>query len=201
VNTAEARQIAGRPRKAMRTAVRSRDHGRERARASALSRTYDRFMTLTRFGFHFSSISYADVDESGLFPRIAETAMAAESAGFDSLWVPDHVHQNRIGGGPSGPMLEAYTLLAALATKTERVLLGSLVTPVTFRHPALLAKVVTTLDVNLGRSSGSRNRRRMGHRGARGLRDRFPSYGRTRRSPRRGGRHLSGALQRAPRFE
>src|SRR5271154_4146435 len=107
-------------------------------------------MTLTRFGFHFSSISYEGVDERGLFQRISETAMAAESAGFDSIWVPDHVHQNRIGGGPSGPMLEAYTLLAGLATKTESVLLGSLVTPVTFRHPALLAKVVTTLDVISG---------------------------------------------------
>lgn len=90
------------------------------------------------------------MDERGLFNRIAETAVAAESAGFDSIWVPDHVHQNRIGGGPMGPMLEAYTLLAALATKTEHVLLGSLVTPVTFRQPALLAKVVTTLDIVSG---------------------------------------------------
>jgi F420-dependent oxidoreductase-like protein len=111
---------------------------------------YDLSMTLIRYGFHFSSVSYEGVDERGLFKRIAETAQAAESAGFDSIWVPDHVHQNRIGGGPSGPMLEAYTLLAALATKTDRVLLGSLVTPVTFRSPALLAKVVTTLDVISG---------------------------------------------------
>jgi F420-dependent oxidoreductase-like protein len=107
-------------------------------------------MSLIRFGFHFSSVSYEGVDERGLFQRIAATAVAAEDAGFDSIWVPDHVHQNRIGGGPSGPMLEAYTLLAGLATKTESVLLGSLVTPVTFRHPALLAKVVTTLDVVSG---------------------------------------------------
>jgi F420-dependent oxidoreductase-like protein len=107
-------------------------------------------MALTRFGFHFSSISYEGIGERELFGRIAETAVAAESAGFDSIWVPDHVHQNRIGGGPMGPMLEAYTLLGALATKTERVLLGSLVTPVTFREPAHLAKVVTTLDVVSG---------------------------------------------------
>ena len=107
-------------------------------------------MTLTRFGFHFSSMSYDDLDGRGLFDRIADTAVAAESAGFDSIWVPDHVHQNRIGGGPTGPMLEAYTLLAGLATRTRRVLLGSLVTPVTFRQPALLAKQVTTLDVVSG---------------------------------------------------
>jgi F420-dependent oxidoreductase-like protein len=107
-------------------------------------------MTLTRFGFHFSSTSYEDVDEQSLFAHIAEVAAAAEAAGFDSLWVPDHVHQNRIGGGPSGPMLEAYVLLGALAMKTERALLGSLVSPVTFREPALLAKVITSLDVVSG---------------------------------------------------
>jgi F420-dependent oxidoreductase-like protein len=107
-------------------------------------------MTLTRFGFHFASTSYEDVDERTLFARIAEVAVAAESAGFDSIWVPDHVHQNRIGGGASGPMLEAYTLLAGLAMKTDHVLLGSLVSPITFREPALLAKVVTTLDVVSG---------------------------------------------------
>jgi F420-dependent oxidoreductase-like protein len=107
-------------------------------------------MTLTRFGFHFASTSYDDVDERTLFARIAEVASAAEAAGFDSIWVPDHVHQNRIGGGPSGAMLEAYTLLAALAMKTDHVLLGSLVSPITFREPALLAKVVTTLDVVSG---------------------------------------------------
>jgi F420-dependent oxidoreductase-like protein len=107
-------------------------------------------MTLTRFGFHFSSTSYEDLDGGSLFDRIAEVAVAAESAGFDSIWVPDHVHQNRIGGGPGGPMLEAYTLLAGLAVRTDRVLLGSLVSPVTFREPALLAKVVTTLDVLSG---------------------------------------------------
>ena len=115
-----------------------------------LENPYDLAMTLTRFGFHFSSMSYEGVDERGLFQRIADTAMAAESAGFDSIWVPDHMHQNAIGGGPSGPMPEAYTLLSALAMKTEHVLLGSLVTPVTFRYPALLAKVVTTLDVVSG---------------------------------------------------
>lgn len=104
-------------------------------------------MALTRFGFHFSSTTYEGVDEPGLFPRILETALAAEASGFDSIWVPDHVHQNVIGGGPNGPMLEAYTLLGALAARTERVLLGSLVSPVTFRSPALLAKIITTLDV------------------------------------------------------
>lgn len=109
--------------------------------------TYDSRMVLTRFGFHFSSVSYEGVKESDLFGRIMETAQAAEASGFDSIWVPDHVHQNQIGGGPGGPMLEAYTLLGALATATQKVMLGSMVSPVTFRNPALLAKTVTTLDV------------------------------------------------------
>jgi F420-dependent oxidoreductase-like protein len=107
-------------------------------------------MTLTRFGFHFASTSYEGVNERTLFGRIVEVAAAAESAGFDSIWVPDHVHQNRIGGGANGPMLEAYTLLAGLSMKTDHVRLGSLVSPITFREPALLAKVVTTLDVVSG---------------------------------------------------
>jgi alkanesulfonate monooxygenase SsuD/methylene tetrahydromethanopterin reductase-like flavin-dependent oxidoreductase (luciferase family) len=104
-------------------------------------------MTLTRFGFHFSSMSYEGIDPPGLFGRITAVAQAAESAGFDSIWVPDHAHQNRIGGGPSGPMPEAYSLLAALAAVTSQARLGALVSPVTFRYPALLAKIVATLDM------------------------------------------------------
>lgn len=76
--------------------------------------------------------------------------MAAEQGGFDSIWVPDHVHQNQTGGGPASPMLEAYTLLGALAVRTQQVKLGALVTPVTLRNPAVLAKTVTTLDVLSG---------------------------------------------------
>lgn len=104
-------------------------------------------MALTRFGLHFSSTSYPGVGSAQLFDRIVDAAQAAEAAGFDSIWVPDHAHQNDIGGGPSGPMLEAYTLLGALASKTERALLGSLVSPVTFRSPSLFAKTIATLDV------------------------------------------------------
>src|ERR1700721_4510380 len=50
-------------------------------------------------------------------------------------------------GGPSQPMLDAYTLRGALATQTTRVRLGAMVTGVTYRNPAHLAKIVTTLDV------------------------------------------------------
>lgn len=114
---------------------------------SALSSSSAPSAPLTRFGFHYSSISYADIAPAQLFARIVDVAVAAERAGFDSLWVPDHVHQNQVGGGPSGPMLEAYTFLGALAARTQSVKLGSLVSPVTLRFPAVLAKTITTLDV------------------------------------------------------
>jgi F420-dependent oxidoreductase-like protein len=59
----------------------------------------------------------------------------------------DHFFQLPPLGGPDQPMLEAYTLLGALAARTERVQLGTLVTGVTYRNPGILAKIVTTLDV------------------------------------------------------
>jgi len=107
-------------------------------------------MGLTRFGLHFSSTTYPGWTSAGLFPEIADVALAAEESGFDSLWVPDHAHQNPIGGGPTGPMLEAYTLLAALSQRTSAALLGALVSPVTFREPSLFAKTIASLDVVSG---------------------------------------------------
>jgi len=81
------------------------------------------------------------------FGAVTELAGAAEGSGFDSVWVMDHFYQLPPLGGPSQPMLEAYTLLGGLAARTNRVRLGTLVTGVTYRNPALLAKIVTTLDV------------------------------------------------------
>ena len=73
--------------------------------------------------------------------------MAAEESGFDSVWVMDHFYQITGVGPRTDPMLEAYTLLGAIAARTERAGLGTMVTGVTYRNPAYLAKVVTTLDV------------------------------------------------------
>jgi F420-dependent oxidoreductase-like protein len=87
------------------------------------------------------------VSDDRLFEEVAGLAVAAESAGFDSVWVMDHFYQLPALGGPSQPMLESYTLLGGLAARTSRVRLGTLVTGVTYRNPALLAKIVTTLDV------------------------------------------------------
>jgi F420-dependent oxidoreductase-like protein len=102
-----------------------------------------------RRGIHFGSYGSVD-DGAAVFGRLAEAARAAEEAGFDAISVPDHVHQNQVGGGPASPMFEAYTALGALATATTRAMLFSLVSPVSLRAPGLLAKAVTTLDVISG---------------------------------------------------
>jgi F420-dependent oxidoreductase-like protein len=100
---------------------------------------------MTKFGVQLPSFS--GIDPADLFEHVAGLATAAENAGFDSVWVMDHFFQLPAMGGPDQPMLEAYTLLGALAARTQRVQLGTLVTGVTYRNPAILAKIVTTLDV------------------------------------------------------
>jgi F420-dependent oxidoreductase-like protein len=106
-------------------------------------------VALIRRGIHFGSYGSVD-DGAAVFSRLAEAARAAEEAGFDAVSVPDHVHQNQVGGGPASPMFEAYTVLGALALATSSATLFSLVSPVTLRSPGLLAKAVTTLDVISG---------------------------------------------------
>ncbi len=99
-----------------------------------------------RLGFQIPSFSYGTgVDK--LFPSVIAQAREAEAAGFDSLFLMDHFYQLPMLGTPDQPMLEAYTALGALATATERLQLGTLVTGNTYRNPALLAKIITTLDV------------------------------------------------------
>jgi F420-dependent oxidoreductase-like protein len=106
-------------------------------------------VTLIRRGIHFGSYGRVD-DGAAVFGRLAEAARAAEAAGFDAISVPDHVHQNQVGGGPASPMFEACTVLGALATVTASARLFALVSPVTLRAPGLLYKAVTTLDVLSG---------------------------------------------------
>jgi F420-dependent oxidoreductase-like protein len=78
---------------------------------------------------------------------LAQIARAADAAGFDSVWLMDHFFQIGSVGKPEDEMLEAYTTLGYLAAHTKRVRLGTLVTGVHHRHPAVLVKQVTTLDV------------------------------------------------------
>lgn len=99
-----------------------------------------------RLGFQIPNFSYGTGVEN-LFPTVIAQAREAEAAGYDSLFVMDHFYQLPMLGTPDQPMLEAYTALGALATATERMQLGTLVTGNTYRNPTLLAKVITTLDV------------------------------------------------------
>jgi F420-dependent oxidoreductase-like protein len=82
--------------------------------------------------------------------RLASVARAAEEAGFTSLWVMDHFIQIPQVGRHWDPMLDSWTTLGFLAGHTERATLGTLVTGVTYRNIAHLAKVVATVDVLSG---------------------------------------------------
>jgi len=99
------------------------------------------------FGLQIPNFTGPGVADRDLFGRVADIADAAEASGFDSVWVMVHFYQLPPMGGPSQPMLDSYTLLGALAARTSRVRLGAMVTGVTYRNPAHLAKIVTTLDV------------------------------------------------------
>jgi F420-dependent oxidoreductase-like protein len=99
------------------------------------------------FGYHMPNFTFAGVPDDQLFDRVAELARAAEKAGFDLVTVMDHFYQIGPVGPETDPMLEAYTTLGGIAAKTERVMLGTMVSGVTYRNPALLAKTITTLDI------------------------------------------------------
>jgi F420-dependent oxidoreductase-like protein len=81
---------------------------------------------------------------------LSEIASAADEGGFASLWVMDHFFQIPPVGPAENDMLEGYATLAFLAAYTQRARLGTLVTGVTYRHPGLLVKTATTLDVLSG---------------------------------------------------
>jgi F420-dependent oxidoreductase-like protein len=102
-----------------------------------------------RVGLQVPSFTWPDAPAS-IGPRFGHIAQKAEQAGVDSLWVMDHFFQIRNVGAAEEPMLEGYTALAYAAAVTERVKLGTMVTGVTYRHPGILVKTVTTLDVLSG---------------------------------------------------
>ncbi len=98
------------------------------------------------------SLSLTNFTWPGGPPRLATdlmgVAVAADQGGLDTMWVNDHILQADPGAAEDErDMLEAYTALGYLAGHTSRIRLGALVSPVTYREPAVLLKAVTTLDV------------------------------------------------------
>src|SRR5438445_701260 len=120
---------------------------RVRGRCGRYARTSREETPMIRLGLQIPSFTYPGVPDDALFERVSEIAVTAEESGFDSVWVMDHFYQLPLLGPPTLNMLESYTLLGALAARTKSVQLGTLVTGVTYRNPAVLAKEVTTLDV------------------------------------------------------
>ena len=102
-----------------------------------------------RIGLQIPSFTWSGSPAS-IRDKLVEIARTAEEAGFASLWVMDHFFQIPPVGPAEQEMLEGYSTLAYLAAVTERATLGTLVTGVTYRHPGVLAKTVTTLDVLSG---------------------------------------------------
>jgi F420-dependent oxidoreductase-like protein len=102
-----------------------------------------------RVGIHVVSFTWPGSPDS-ISPTLAATARSAEDAGVSSFSLMDHWFQMEAMAPANDPMLEGYTSLGFVAGHTRTMRLGLLVTGVTYRHPGLLAKIVTTLDVLSG---------------------------------------------------
>jgi F420-dependent oxidoreductase-like protein len=103
-----------------------------------------------RAGLQIPSFNLPGTEPAQLLDRLTAIAQTAERSGFDSVYVMDHLHQIRGVGPEEHWMLEGPTTLAALAGRTETARLGLMVGGVTYRNPALLAKITTTIDVLSG---------------------------------------------------
>jgi F420-dependent oxidoreductase-like protein len=102
-----------------------------------------------RLALHCADLTWPGGPEA-LGSTLARVAQTADQGGISTLTMMDHWFQMENLGGPPEPMLEGYTSLGFLAGQTKDIELGLLVTGVTYRHPGLLAKIVTTLDVLSG---------------------------------------------------
>ncbi len=98
---------------------------------------------------HFPNFTLPGEPES-LASVLSDTAVAAEAGGCSTFTLMDHWFQMEQLGRSQDPMMEGYSSLGFLAGRTQRITLGLLVSGVTYRHPGLLAKTVTTLDVLSG---------------------------------------------------
>src|SRR5256886_9405046 len=101
---------------------------------------------IMRLGLQVPNFPWSNGQEN-LGDTFGLIAQRAERAGFYSMWVMDHFFQIRNVGPAENEMLESYSALAFAAGRTNRIKLGTMVTGVTYRHPGILVKTVTTLDV------------------------------------------------------
>lgn len=102
-------------------------------------------------GLQIPSFKYPGGTET-IRPKLKDIVSTADEVGFHSIWVMDHYYQIKglFGEAYNDPMLEAYTTLGYLAGLTNKVILGTLVTGVIYRHPAVLLKMLNTLDILSG---------------------------------------------------
>jgi F420-dependent oxidoreductase-like protein len=96
---------------------------------------------------HIPNFNYPDVAPDEVFELLVQIATTAERSGFSSVSLMDHLHQIGPVGPPENWMFEGSTMLAGIAARTSTLTLGLLVGSVTYRNPALAAKITTTLDV------------------------------------------------------
>ena len=106
---------------------------------------------MATYGLQLPDFSWiVDADPPTTMDRLRACAEAAEASGFSSIWVMDHLLQLPPLGGPAASILEGYVALGSLAAVTKRAELGTLVTGVTYRNPAHLAKQIASLDALTG---------------------------------------------------
>ncbi|MFG2037840.1 LLM class F420-dependent oxidoreductase [Dactylosporangium sp. NPDC048998] len=102
-----------------------------------------------KLGLHYWNFA-KPAEPVAIAPTLRETALIAEQSGVAAFSVMDHYFQMEASAPAEEPMLEGYTTLGYVAAITSQMQLGLLVTGVMYRHPGLLAKIVTTLDVLSG---------------------------------------------------
>jgi F420-dependent oxidoreductase-like protein len=99
---------------------------------------------------HLPNFNYPGVGPDAEFEKLVAIVESAEQSGFSSISLMDHLHQIGPVGPPENWMFDGNTMLAGIAARTTKATLGTLVGGVTYRNPALLAKITTTLDVISG---------------------------------------------------
>ena len=99
---------------------------------------------------HVPNFNWPDTPPEAFFEKLVEIAKTAEDSGFSSISMMDHLHQIPPVGPAENWMMEGNAILAALAARTSKINLGLLVGGVTYRNPALVAKLITTIDIISG---------------------------------------------------